>query len=58
MDKKTSTEQHACLVNRRDFIKLSSSAVALLANGTLTKNVLAAPQSRKSKPKNILFKLS
>jgi arylsulfatase A-like enzyme len=55
MNKNTSTEQSTCLVNRRDFIKLSGSAVALLANGTLTSNVFAGRQSRKPKPKNILF---
>ena len=55
MNKNTTTEQSACLVNRRDFMKLSGSAVALLANGTLTRNVFAARQSRRQKPKNILL---
>ncbi len=55
MNKNTTTEQSACLVNRRDFIKLSGSAVALLANSTSTKNIFAARQSRKEKPKNILL---
>ncbi len=55
MNKNTTTEQSACLVNRRDFIKLSGSAVALLANSTSTKNVYAARQSRRPKPKNILL---
>ena len=55
MNKNTTTEQSACLVNRRDFIKLGGGAVALLANGTLTSNVFAARQSRKEKPKNILL---
>jgi len=55
MKKNTTTEQSACLVNRRDFIKLSGSAVALLANGTLTKNVYATRQSNRPKPKNILL---
>ncbi len=55
MNKNTTTEQPACLVNRRDFIKLSGGAVALLANGTSTKNIFAARQSRKEKPKNILL---
>ena len=36
MSKHTAEEQSGCLVNRRDFIKLSSSAVALLANAALT----------------------
>jgi len=49
------TEQPACFVNRRDFIKLSGGAVALLANGTLKRNVFAARQSRRPKPKNILL---
>ncbi len=47
MNKNTTTEQFACLVNRRDFIKLSGGAVVLLANGTLKRNVFAARQSRK-----------
>jgi len=34
---------------------LSGSAVALLANSTSTKNIFAARQSRKEKPKNILL---
>ncbi len=55
MNKNTTTEQSACLVNRRNFIKLSGGAVALLANGTLTKNVFSARQSRRQKPKNILL---
>jgi choline-sulfatase len=45
-------------MNRRDFIKLSSSAVALLANTALTRNVLAGRQGRKPKPKNILLILT
>jgi len=55
MNKNTTAEQSACFVNRRDFMKLSGGAVALLANGTLTKNVFAARQSRRPKPKNILL---
>ena len=55
MNKKTSTEQPVCLVNRRDFIKLSGSAVALFANGTLTKNVHAIRRNRTAKPTNILL---
>jgi len=55
MNKNTTEEQSACLVNRRDFIKLSGSAVALLANGTLKRNVFAARQSRSPKPRNILL---
>ena len=55
MKKDIKTEQSDCIVNRRDFIKLSGSAVALLAADTLTKNANAAPQSHKTKPKNILL---
>ena len=55
MNKNTTTEQSACLVNRRDFIKLSGSAVALLANDVLTGSVFARRQSRRPKPKNILL---
>jgi len=55
MNKNTTEEQSSCLVNRRDFIKLSGSAVALLANGTLKRNAFAARQSRRPKPKNILL---
>jgi len=55
MKKNIKTEQSNCLVNRRNFIKLSGSAVALLANGTLTKTVNAARQSSRQKPKNILL---
>jgi choline-sulfatase len=58
MNKKNKIEQSAYIVNRRNFIKLSGSAVALLANGTLTKNVYAARQSSKQKPKNILLILT
>ncbi|MFB0554852.1 MAG: sulfatase [Phycisphaerae bacterium] len=55
MNKNTTEKQSSCLVNRRDFIKLSGSAVALLANGTLKRNVFAARQSRRQKPKNLLL---
>ena len=55
MNKIIKTEQSTCLVNRRDFIKLSGSAVTLLANGTLTKNIHAARQSSRQKPQNILL---
>jgi len=58
MNKNIKIEQSNCLVNRRDFIKLSGSAVALLANGTLKKNVHAARQSNRQKPKNILLILT
>ncbi|MHC4173054.1 MAG: sulfatase family protein [Planctomycetota bacterium] len=55
MNKNTTIEQSSRFVNRRDFIKLSCSAVALLAEGTLNRNVLAARRNRKPKPKNILL---
>jgi len=55
MNKNTTTEQSTCLINRRDFIKLSGGTVALLANSTLKRNVFAARQNRRQKPKNILL---
>jgi len=55
MNKNTTTEQSARLVNRRDFIKLSGGAVALLANDVFTESVFAGRQSSKPKPKNILL---
>lgn len=55
MNKSTRAKRSSYLVSRRDFIKLSGSAVALLAEGTLSRNVLAARRSRKPKPKNILL---
>ena len=51
MNEHTAEKQSGCLINRRDFIKLSSSAVALLADGA----VHAGRRSRKPKPKNILL---
>lgn len=44
-----------CFLNRREFVKLGSGAVGLLADHTLTGNVLAARGNRKPKPKNILL---
>jgi len=55
MNKNTTAQQSPCLVNRRDFMKLSGGTVALLANGTLKRNAFAARQSRNPKPKNILL---
>jgi len=43
------------LVSRREFVKLGSGAVALLANRTLTGNVLAGRRSGKPMPGNILL---
>jgi len=55
MNKSRTTKQSERFVNRRDFIKLSGSAAALLANGTLTRNVFAGRQNLTPKPKNILL---
>ncbi|MHC4424803.1 MAG: sulfatase family protein [Planctomycetota bacterium] len=55
MNENTAIKQDDYLVNRRDFVKLGSGAVALLANGTLTENVFAGRRDRKPKPKNILL---
>jgi choline-sulfatase len=42
-------------VSRRDFVKLGGAAVALLANGTLTKKAPAGRKGHKPKPSNILL---
>ena len=42
-------------INRREFIKLSGSTVAVLAGGISAGSVFAARRSRKEKPKNILL---
>jgi len=55
MSKRTVEKQPGRLVNRREFLKLGSGAVALLANAASTRNVLAGRNSRKPKPKNILL---
>lgn len=55
MNKNSTTKQSGCLVNRRDFIKLGGGAAALLANGTLTRNIFAGRRSNRPKPKNILL---
>jgi arylsulfatase A-like enzyme len=54
MNKYKVGELSDCLVNRRDFIKLSSGAVALLADAY----VFAGRRDRKPKPKNILLILT
>ena len=41
-------------INRREFIKLSSSSVAVLAGGISAKNAFGLLRKRKPKPKNIL----
>jgi arylsulfatase A-like enzyme len=43
------------LVSRRDFVKLGSGAVALLADGALTGAVSAGRRNRKPRPRNILL---
>ncbi len=42
-------------INRREFIKLGGSALAVLGSSVSCKSVSAAKQSRKLKPKNILL---
>jgi choline-sulfatase len=55
MNEHTAEKQSGSLINRRDFIKLSSGAVALLADAASTRNVFAGHQGRKPKPKNIIL---
>jgi arylsulfatase A-like enzyme len=55
MSKRNVEKQPGCLVNRREFIKLSSGAVTLLTNAASTRNVFAGRQGRKPKPGNILI---
>lgn len=55
MDIDTAGKSSDRLVNRRDFVKLGSGAVALLANGALTENIFAGRRGRKPKPRNILL---
>jgi len=42
-------------INRRDFIKLSTGSVAVLAGGISAGNLFAASKSRQPKPKNIVL---
>ncbi len=42
-------------LNRRDFVKLSGSAIALLAHTPLTTGAFAGRRDRKPKPKNIVL---
>lgn len=51
-ESKTKLRQH---INRREFIKLGGSALAVLSSSVSCKSVSAAKQSRKLKPKNILL---
>jgi len=55
MSRRNKTKESSYLVNRRAFMKLSGSTIALLANGGLTRKVVAAGQKRKAQPKNILL---
>ena len=55
MEKNTTDRSHDHLVSRRNFVKLGGAAVALLADGALTKRALAGRQDRKPKPGNILL---
>ena len=50
MNKRTKPKR----INRRDFIKLSSSSVAVLAGGISAGNAFGLLRKRKPKPKNIL----
>ncbi|GAI82937.1 unnamed protein product, partial [marine sediment metagenome] len=54
MNSNSTIKQSKQLVNRRDFIKLGGSAVALLATGAAGRKTVAAPPS-KPKPKNIVL---
>ncbi len=51
-ESKTELRQH---INRREFIKLGGSALAVFGSSVSCKSVSAAKQSRKLKPKNILL---
>ena len=42
-------------INRRDFVKLGSSAAAMLASGALTRNATAGRRTHTPTPKNILL---
>ena len=55
MNSSRTAKQPERLVSRRDFMKLGSSAVALLASGVACKETRAARQNSKSRPKNILL---
>ncbi|MHC4556890.1 MAG: sulfatase family protein [Planctomycetota bacterium] len=55
MNNSKTAKQPERLVNRRDFMKLGGSAVALLASGVASEKTHAALQSSKSEPKNILL---
>jgi len=54
MNKRTKPKQTRH-INRREFIKLSTSSVAVLAGGISTGNVFASRKSRQPKPKNIVL---
>ncbi len=58
MNNNSIIEQSKRLVNRRDFMKLGGSAVALLASGAVSTETRAARQSSKPRPGNILLILT
>ena len=51
---KERTQVYNCM-NRREYVKLGGSAVALLAAGAASRETRAFGQSGKPKPKNILL---
>ena len=55
MNKETIERPSDHLVSRREFVKSSGSAAALLASGALTQSVSAGRRNRKPKPRNILL---
>ncbi|MFC1636817.1 sulfatase [Planctomycetota bacterium] len=55
MDKKTKARRSSRKINRRDFIKLGSGAVALVANAPLIKSASGGRRDHKPKPKNIVL---
>ena len=54
MKKNITARQSNPFLNRRDFIKLGSGAVALLANAPLMQSAKGRRRNRKPKPKNIV----
>lgn len=55
MDKNIKEWRSSREINRRDFIKLGSSAVALLASAPLMRNAFGGRRGRTPKPKNIVL---
>ena len=58
MNENTTAKQSNQAINRRHFIKLGGSAVALLANTPLMKCAYGGLRDRKPKPKNIVLILT